>query len=59
MIPIIMGLGEMFKRIGFPAKYFPLLAVIFGLGFGIFYTGSNLKEGIIKGFMLGLSASGL
>ncbi len=59
IIPIIIGVVEVFKRIGLRAKYSPLLSLIFGLLFGIFYVEAPLKEGILVGLMLGLSASGL
>ncbi|PKR83319.1 hypothetical protein [Heyndrickxia camelliae] len=59
IIPLILGVVELFKRAGVPKKYSPFIAVILGLLFGIFYLGSNIKQGIIVGLMLGLSASGL
>ncbi|MBA4536726.1 hypothetical protein H1Z61_06090 [Bacillus aquiflavi] len=59
LIPLIMGIVELFKRGGLPGKYSPFVAVIFGLLFGMFYLGVSLKEGFVVGLMLGLSASGL
>lgn len=59
IIPIILGIVELFKRGGLPAKYSPFIGVIFGLLFGIFYLSGDVKEGIVVGLMLGLSASGL
>jgi uncharacterized membrane protein YGL010W len=59
IIPLILGIVELFKRAGIPKKYSPFIAVILGLLFGIFYMATNIKEGIIVGLMLGLSASGL
>ncbi|REJ29292.1 hypothetical protein [Caldibacillus debilis] len=59
IIPLILGLVELFKRGGLPAKYSPFVAVLFGLVIGIVYTDASLKESVIVGLMLGLSASGL
>ncbi|MGE8203663.1 hypothetical protein ACQKP0_03800 [Heyndrickxia sp. NPDC080065] len=59
IIPLIMGIVELFKRAGLPNKYSPFVAVILGLLFGFFYIADNVKEGIIVGLMFGLSASGL
>ncbi|MBS4191732.1 hypothetical protein KHA94_16200 [Bacillus sp. FJAT-49705] len=59
IIPLILGLVELFKRGGLSDKYSPFIAVIFGLLFGIFYVSADVKEGIVVGLMLGLSASGL
>ncbi|WP_205948547.1 hypothetical protein [Pueribacillus theae] len=59
VIPLILGLVELFKRGGLPAKYSPFVAVFFGLAFGVVYLDATLKEGIIVGLMVGLSASGL
>lgn len=58
VIPIILGIVEVFKRVGFPVKYSPLLSLALGLIFGVFYL-DVLKEGIIVGLIIGLSATGL
>lgn len=59
IIPLILGVVELFKRSGLPAKYAPLIAVIFGLLFSIAYLDIPTKESIIVGLVIGLSASGL
>lgn len=59
IIPLLIGLIEVFKLAGLPKKYVPFVSVILGLLFGIFYLTSNLKEGIVIGLMFGLSATGL
>lgn len=59
IVPLILGIVELFKKGGLPPKYSPFIAVVFGLLFGIFYISDVVKEGIIIGLMLGLSASGL
>lgn len=59
IIPLIIGIVEVFKRIGLPKKFSPLLSLTLGLLFGILYINAPLKEGVLVGLMLGLSASGL
>lgn len=59
IIPLILGLVELFKRAGVSSKYSSFVAVILGVLAGIFYITPDIKEGIIVGLMLGLSASGL
>ncbi|WP_144463728.1 hypothetical protein [Siminovitchia fortis] len=59
IVPLIIGIVQLLKRYGFPVKYSPLAAIVLGLAFGIFFITPNVKEGIIIGLMLGLSASGL
>ncbi|MCH1626465.1 hypothetical protein [Fredinandcohnia quinoae] len=59
ILPLIIGIVALFKRAGLPAKYSPFIAVICGLAFGIFYLDVELKQGILVGLMIGLSASGL
>lgn len=59
IIPLIIGVVEVFKRLGLPSKFSPLISLILGLLFGIFYLSPPLKESILVGIILGLSASGL
>lgn len=60
LIPLIIGLVEVFKRYGINKKALPVIALSFGVLAGIFYVYPNdLKGGILVGLMLGLSASGL
>lgn len=59
IIPLILGVVEVFKRLGMPSKFSPLVSLVLGILFGIFYLSAPLKEGILVGIMLGLSASGL
>jgi len=59
IIPLILGIVELFKRFGFPVKYSPLIAIVVGLLFAIFYIDAEMKQRIIIGLMLGLSATGL
>ncbi len=59
IIPLILGLVELFKRAGVSNRLSPFVAVILGVLAGIFYITTDIKQGIIIGLMLGLSASGL
>ncbi|MCQ6273929.1 hypothetical protein JMM81_02915 [Bacillus sp. V3B] len=58
VIPIIIGIVEVIKRAGLPIKYSPLVSLVLGLFFGVFYV-ESFKAGIIIGLMTGLSATGL
>jgi L-cystine uptake protein TcyP (sodium:dicarboxylate symporter family) len=58
IIPIIIGIIEVVKRAGLPVKFSPLVSVVLGVIFGIFYV-QPLLDGIIVGLMVGLSATGL
>lgn len=59
LVPLVLGVVEVLKRIGLPAKFSPLVAVCMGISLGIFYMDVTTKEGVIIGLALGLSASGL
>ncbi|MBD8006221.1 hypothetical protein [Bacillus norwichensis] len=60
IIPVIVGLVEVFKRAGVPCKILPFISLALGIIIGIVYvTEFDLKQGILVGVMLGLSASGL
>jgi len=59
VVPLITGLVQLFKIAGLKAKYSPFLAVLLGILFGVFYFSSSIKEGVLVGLVIGLSASGL
>lgn len=60
LIPLVTGLVQLSKQLGFPKKYGSLLSLVLGLIAGIvFVYPSDIKGGIITGLMIGLSASGL
>ena len=60
LIPIIMALGELWKKVFGDkiTKFIPLINLTIGIAGGILYS-DNLIDGILNGIMLGLSASGL
>ena len=60
IIPVIMGIVEMFKRAGVSKKILPFIALVLGIAIGVVYvTNFEWKQGVLVGALLGLSASGL
>lgn len=58
VIPIIVGIVEMMKKMGLPGKYSPIVSIVLGIG-GIFLLGGFSVESGLRGLVFGLSASGL
>ncbi len=64
-VPLIIGLVELAKRLGFSARYAALLALALGVAlsagawFAASLGGRDLFEAALGGLALGLSASGL
>jgi hypothetical protein len=59
LIAVVVALTELAKKLNTPAKYLPLVSLLLGLLAGIFYLQGALKEQILYGIMIGLSAAGL
>lgn len=60
IVPLIIGLVEAAKRVGLPSKWSPVLAVVLGLLAGIMLLfPEDLRQGVVVGLALGLSATGL
>ena len=60
IIPIITMLVDVIKKAGLKAKFAPITSVILGVVFGlIFENNGDIKNGIITGIIMGMSASGL
>ncbi|MCR4436352.1 MAG: hypothetical protein QHH06_04635 [Clostridiales bacterium] len=60
MVPIIIGLGQIARNMGFPAKFLPLLNLFLGFAASFLFSyASDIKTVIIQGLFLGLGASGL
>lgn len=59
LIAVVVALTELVKRFDVPKKYIPVVSLLLGLVAGIFYVPGELKEQIMYGLMIGLSASGL
>lgn len=60
IIPLLIGLLEVFKKIGLSEKYVPIFSVVLGIGTGIaLFADGDLATGIVQGIYIGLSAVGL
>lgn len=60
LVPLILAAVQMFKSLGLPKKYSPVVASVLGIVAGIFYVApGNVAEGILVGLSLGLAAAGL
>ena len=60
IIPLLIGILEVIKKLGINKKYIPIISLLLGIGTGILlFTDGDLKAGIIKGIYIGLSAVGL
>lgn len=59
MVAVLVGVLEVVKKTGFNPKFIPVLSLFLGAGIGIIYSGFELKEGILSGIVIGLSAVGL
>jgi hypothetical protein len=60
LVPIILGMVELLKRVGIPKKLSPLVAVILGILAGFYYLApGDPKKAILFGVVSGLSAIGL
>ena len=60
VIPLIVGIVELFKQIGLPSNFSAVVSLILGVVIGIVYISPNdIKKGILMGLALGVAASGL
>ncbi len=60
IVPLIMGVTELFKIVGLPNKFAALLSAVLGVVIGLVYVApENPSEGILVGLSMGLAASGL
>lgn len=58
LIPVVIGIVEVVKRVGLKAKYAPILSLVVGIGLAAL-IGGGWSEVILGGVIVGLSASGL
>ena len=58
IIPLVLGLTEVFKLAGVPTKYVPALAILLGIAGVVAVSGVDATN-ILQGIVYGLSASGL
>ncbi len=60
LIPVIVGLVEIVKRLGLNDKFAPLVSLVFGVVAGIVYLSpGNVQMGVLQGIVMGLAAVGL
>lgn len=60
IIPLLIGILEVLKKVGLKEKYVPAVSVSLGIviGIGLFGNG-GIKAGLVQGIFIGLSAVGL
>ncbi|MGB4385884.1 MAG: hypothetical protein WBI88_03945 [Caldicoprobacterales bacterium] len=60
IVPFIVGIVELVKKLGLPSKFCPVVSVVLGVIIGLVYISPNdIAQGILVGASLGLSAVGL
>lgn len=60
IIPLIIGVTELVKKLGLPNKFAALLSAVLGVVIGLVYIApENPSKGILVGLSMGLAASGL
>ena len=60
IIPLIVGLVELAKKLGLPDKFAAVLSAILGVVIGLVYVAPNdPAKGVLVGLSMGLAASGL
>lgn len=59
LIAVVIALTQIVKGFGIDSKYLPLVSLILGVLGGIVFLDGLLKETILYGAIIGLSASGL
>ena len=59
LVPVIMGLVELLKRVGIPKKYVPVFAILLGILCGLYYLAPDDPGKPFLGIVMGLSSIGL
>jgi len=60
MIPILIGVVEVIKKLGVPKRFVPLASIILGIGISFIVPGViSMFVAVIGGAVIGLSAVGL
>lgn len=60
IVPLLIGILEVFKKIGLKERFVPVFSLILGIGTGIaLFADGDIKTGVIQGIFIGLSAVGL
>ncbi|SHK37579.1 hypothetical protein SAMN02745248_02395 [Hathewaya proteolytica DSM 3090] len=55
---IVIALGEFFKKVGVNPKLIPILNIACGCSFGVAFMGVGIREGLMYGLVIGLTAGG-
>ncbi len=60
LVPVLIGLNELLKKAGVPARFIPLTSLAMGYFFSFYYLApGDFKRALLLGTILGLSAVGL
>ncbi len=60
MVALVIGLVEVIKRVNLVGnRWLPLIDIALGLGAGYLLVGNDVKQIVIQGLIVGLSAAGL
>lgn len=60
IVPFILGIVELVKKLGLPSKFCPIVGVALGVVIGMVYVSpTDIAQGVLVGASLGLSAVGL
>lgn len=58
-VAVVIGLVEVYKRVGGPSQFAPLVAVVLGIGAAFVFPAATIPVTIFTGIIIGLSACGL
>ena len=60
LIAVVVAVTELVKKMElFEVNYLPFISLLLGLVIGLVYLDYSIKENLMYGMMIGLSASGL
>ncbi len=60
LVPVLVGLNELLKRSGVPARFIPATAMALGYFFAFYFLAQgDFRKGLLYGTILGLSSIGL
>lgn len=60
LVPMVVGISQVLKNAGVPAKLIPLVNLVLGVGISlIFFADLGIKDSILQGLVAGLSAGGM
>lgn len=60
LLPVIIGVVQLFKILGFPSRFLPVLSIIVGIGMSYIYVDpEDFKKAFLVGLWLGLCATGM